>query len=114
MYRLSLSSLPQTDLLHLLCTNFTPALCVPKQAGRKLADLAGPASSHCSHSRKLQMALKCADLGHLSAGREVHAKWVGLLQEEFFCQGDREREHGLPISPLMDRSKPGITKSQVR
>ncbi|KAK9824027.1 hypothetical protein WJX72_007091 [[Myrmecia] bisecta] len=60
-----------------------------------------------------QVMMKCADLGHLSAGREVHAKWVGLLQEEFFCQGDRERELGLPISPLMDRNKPGITKSQV-
>jgi hypothetical protein len=30
-------------------------------------------------------------------------------------QGDREKEIGLPVSPLMDRSnKGGITRSQVR
>ena len=31
---------------------------------------------------------------------------------QFFAQGDRELEAGLPISPLMDRTKEGITKSQ--
>ena len=34
------------------------------------------------------------------------------LEEEFWRQGDREREQGLPISPLCDRQKQGITKSQ--
>ncbi len=29
-------------------------------------------------------------------------------------QGDEERDLGLPISPLCDRTKAGITKSQVR
>ncbi|KAJ9511901.1 hypothetical protein QJQ45_004504 [Haematococcus lacustris] len=43
----------------------------------------------------LQLALKCADLG------------------EFFRQGDAERAAGLPISPLFDRMKQGISKSQV-
>ena len=28
-------------------------------------------------------------------------------------QGDREKELGLPVSPLFDRDKPGVTKSQV-
>eukprot|EP00882_Tetradesmus_deserticola_P032196 GHRQ01036444.1.p1 GENE.GHRQ01036444.1~~GHRQ01036444.1.p1 ORF type:complete len:100 (+),score=32.14 GHRQ01036444.1:37-336(+) len=28
-------------------------------------------------------------------------------------QGDRERAVGLPVSPLMDRSKQGISRSQV-
>ena len=58
------------------------------------------------------MALKCADLGHLTASREVHKKWVNRLESEFFAQGDREREALLPISPLMDRTKEGVTKSQ--
>lgn len=34
-------------------------------------------------------------------------------QEEFFRQGDRERALHLVVSPLMDRAKDGITKSQV-
>jgi hypothetical protein len=37
-----------------------------------------------------------------------------VLEEEFFRQGDRERELGLPISPLFDRAKQGVGKSQVR
>ncbi len=32
--------------------------------------------------------------------------------QEFFEQGDTEKAAGLPISPLMDRSKPGVSKSQ--
>ena len=61
----------------------------------------------------VQVALKCADLGHLGSPREVHLKWVTLLEEEMFRQGDRERAAGYPVSPLMDRTKTGITKSQV-
>lgn len=29
-------------------------------------------------------------------------------------QGDAEKASGLPVSPLFDRDKPGVTKSQVR
>jgi hypothetical protein len=59
------------------------------------------------------VALKCADLGHTCASPPVHRRWVAGLQEEFFAQGDRERAAGLPISPLMDRAKAGIIKSQA-
>ena len=59
------------------------------------------------------MALKCADLGHLAAPWPVHQKWVAGLEEELFRQGDNEKQLLMPVSPLMDRSKGGITKSQV-
>eukprot|EP00798_Chlamydomonas_sp_ICE-L_P023999 gene23999-9571_t len=61
----------------------------------------------------LQVALKMADLGHLSAKLEVHLKWVTLLEEEFFLQGDSEMAKGLPVSTLSDRTKQGISKTQV-
>ncbi|PNW81070.1 hypothetical protein CHLRE_07g342350v5 [Chlamydomonas reinhardtii] len=61
----------------------------------------------------LQVALKCADLGHLASPRIVHKKWVQYLEEEFFRQGDREKQNNLSVSPLMDRDKNGISKSQV-
>lgn len=35
------------------------------------------------------MALKCSDVGHLTAPPEVHKRWVGLLEEEFFRQGKK-------------------------
>lgn len=104
------------------------------------------------------MALKSADLGHLTSQTDVHCTWLSRLEEvrhlkaawrmkkgciagppvcqevcvthcshfvhtfthalriclqELFLQGDQERQMGQPISPLMDRSKTGITKSQV-
>ena len=37
-------------------------------------------------------SLKCADLGHLARPYEIHRVWVEALQEEFWAQGDRERE----------------------
>ena len=33
--------------------------------------------------------------------------------QEMFRQGDRERAMGQPVSPLMDRTKGGVTKSQT-
>ncbi len=34
------------------------------------------------------------------------------LRAQMFRQGDMEKEKGYPVSPLMDRAKTGITKSQ--
>eukprot|EP00798_Chlamydomonas_sp_ICE-L_P004146 gene4146-14244_t len=59
-----------------------------------------------------KIALKCADLGHWASPRDVHSTWVQLLEEEMFRQGDREEVADHQISPLMDRNKTGITKSQ--
>ena len=36
-----------------------------------------------------------------------------MLEEEFFRQGDKEKALGLPMSPLFDRAKQGVSKSQV-
>jgi cAMP-specific phosphodiesterase 4/calcium/calmodulin-dependent 3',5'-cyclic nucleotide phosphodiesterase len=62
----------------------------------------------------LQIALKCADLGHLATDWEEHVEWVARLEQEFFCQGDLEREHGFEeISFLMDRNVGGVSDSQT-
>ncbi|MEW5301730.1 MAG: hypothetical protein WDW36_004570 [Sanguina aurantia] len=61
----------------------------------------------------LQMAFKLSDLGHLASTLHVHTRWVAALEEEFFRQGDAEKACKLPVSPLFDRTKPGVTKSQV-
>ncbi|KAG2437156.1 hypothetical protein HXX76_005823 [Chlamydomonas incerta] len=61
----------------------------------------------------LQIAIKVADLGHLGEELEVHKRWLAGLEEEFFRQGDKEKQLGIPISPLFDRSKQGVSKSQV-
>jgi cAMP-specific phosphodiesterase 4 len=59
------------------------------------------------------MSLKVADLGHICSPLTIHKKWVCALEEEMFRQGDAEKSLDLPVSPLCDRDKGGITKSQV-
>ncbi|GFH18038.1 phosphodiesterase [Haematococcus lacustris] len=59
------------------------------------------------------MVMKVSDLGHLAHAKDVHRRWVQLLEEELFRQGDLEVAAGLPVSPLMDRTKAGVTRSQA-
>ncbi|GIL81435.1 hypothetical protein Vretifemale_10473, partial [Volvox reticuliferus] len=77
------------------------------------SDLAPKPKDDTERLLGLQVAMKAADLGHLGEELPVHQRWLSSLEEEFFRQGDRERELGLPISPLFDRAKQGVGKSQV-
>ena len=46
----------------------------------------------------------CADLGHGAKQLAIHLKWSSLVLQEFFAQGDKERQLDLPVSPLCDRN----------
>ena len=52
----------------------------------------------------MSIALKCADVGHGAKELTLHKKWSRRIIEEFYLQGDKEREHYIPVSPLCDRS----------
>lgn len=55
----------------------------------------------------------CADLSNPTKPLDTYRRWVSLIMEEFFQQGDREREQGLDVSPMCDRQNATIEKSQV-
>ncbi len=55
----------------------------------------------------------CADLSNPTKPLELYRRWVERIMEEFFQQGDRERQAGLDISPMCDRFNATIEKSQV-
>ena len=61
----------------------------------------------------LRLAIKIADVGHCLAAQSTHARWVERLDTEMRAQGAREREIGLPVSPLMAPEGPGVKASQV-
>uniref|UniRef100_A0A6U9KVI6 PDEase domain-containing protein n=1 Tax=Zooxanthella nutricula TaxID=1333877 RepID=A0A6U9KVI6_9DINO len=61
----------------------------------------------------LQVAIKASDLGHAALGWNAHLRWVGLLEEEFFAQGDREKDMGWSASPFMDRDGAGLSEDQI-
>lgn len=61
----------------------------------------------------LQNMVHCADLSNPTKPLDIYRRWVSLIMEEFFQQGDREREQGLDVSPMSDRQNATIEKSQV-
>ncbi|RWS27188.1 calcium/calmodulin-dependent 3':5'-cyclic nucleotide phosphodiesterase 1A-like isoform X2 [Leptotrombidium deliense] len=77
-------------------------------------------------SKALSLVLHCCDISHPSKQWGIHRQWTELLMEEFFrqainllitvifnSQGDKEKELGLPYSPLCDRNTTLIAESQI-
>nr|XP_006819270.1 PREDICTED: calcium/calmodulin-dependent 3',5'-cyclic nucleotide phosphodiesterase 1C-like [Saccoglossus kowalevskii] len=63
--------------------------------------------------KALSLVLHCADISHPAKDWPIHYKWTELLMEEFFRQGDKEQDLGIPFSPLCDRKTTMIAESQI-
>lgn len=61
----------------------------------------------------LQCLVHCSDLSNPAKPLELYRQWTERITEEFFLQGDLEREKGIDISPMCDRNNASIEKSQV-
>ncbi|KAJ3080549.1 cAMP-specific 3',5'-cyclic phosphodiesterase 4D, partial [Rhizoclosmatium hyalinum] len=61
----------------------------------------------------LEIALKCGDLNNPSRCQEIAVQWAHCIMEEFYRQGDKEKELGFPISNFMDRHNSNVAKCQV-
>ncbi|XP_077392695.1 dual specificity calcium/calmodulin-dependent 3',5'-cyclic nucleotide phosphodiesterase 1C [Festucalex cinctus] len=61
----------------------------------------------------LSLMLHAADISHPAKTWPLHYRWTHSLMEEFFRQGDKEVELGLPFSPLCDRKATMIAQSQI-
>ena len=57
--------------------------------------------------------IHAADLAHNTKLFNISLKWVELLSEEFWLQGDKEKSMNLPVSFLCDRDNYNIPNSQV-
>ena len=57
--------------------------------------------------------IHAADLSHNTKLFNISLKWVELLSEEFWLQGDKEKSMNLPVSFLCDRDSYNIPQSQV-
>lgn len=55
----------------------------------------------------------CADLSNPTKSLELYRQWTDRIMEEFFQQGDKERERGMEISPMCDKHTASVEKSQV-
>lgn len=62
----------------------------------------------------MELVMKVSDISNVSRPFKYADKWCEVLSEEFWRQGDKEKELGLPYSgPLMNREGQNKPKGQV-
>ncbi|XP_051827465.1 cAMP-specific 3',5'-cyclic phosphodiesterase 4A isoform X1 [Antechinus flavipes] len=61
----------------------------------------------------LRNMVHCADLSNPTKPLALYRQWTDRIMEEFFHQGDKERERGMEISPMCDKHTASVEKSQV-
>ncbi|XP_075992700.1 phosphodiesterase 1c isoform X13 [Anticarsia gemmatalis] len=77
---------------------------------RSLLTLAEPT---VDKSKAASLILHCCDISHPAKRWDLHHRWTMSLLDEFFLQGDKERDLGLPFSPLCDRNNTLVAESQI-
>jgi 3',5'-cyclic-nucleotide phosphodiesterase/cAMP-specific phosphodiesterase 4 len=58
------------------------------------------------------MAIKSADIGHGAKTLKLHKVFSRRIIEEFYNQGNLEKQNGLPVSQLCDKTK-SVAQSQL-
>lgn len=61
----------------------------------------------------LRMCVHCADIANPAKPLPLALQWTERVVTEFFNQGDAEKKRGIPVSPLCDRDKVEVPKSQL-
>ena len=61
----------------------------------------------------LQNMIHAADLSNPTKPLELYKCWVDSISQEFFNQGDMERDQGIDISAMCDKYNATIEKTQV-
>jgi len=81
--------------------------------GDGVLDCIGEAQHAKAREAFLPFVLHMADVSNPARPTAVSAEWTKGVYEEFFLQGDREKEEGLPVSPLCDRAETCPYDAQV-
>ena len=61
----------------------------------------------------IEMFVHAADISNSAKQFEIARNWAYLVVDEFFTQGEREKDLGLPVSPFMDKDLTNIATLQV-
>ncbi len=81
---------------------------------RKVAELISKEDTKFDNQQAfLDYFIHAADLAHNTKLFRLSIQWVELLSNEFWLQGDKEKEMNLPVSFLCDRNSTDVPKSQV-
>ena len=61
----------------------------------------------------LNTLIHSADISNPTKPIHIYQRWVKLIMDEFWTQGDKEKNMSLPISFLCDRSTTKVPQSQL-
>lgn len=78
-----------------------------------LVNLTSEDSKFDRQQEVLNFLIHCSDISNQTKSFELCKQWTNLVTEEFFNQGDMEKNEKLPVSFLCDRNTTNIPKSQV-
>jgi cAMP-specific phosphodiesterase 4 len=76
----------------------------------------GPSPKACADRMMfLKMMIKAADVSNPCKATDLYLFWTNNILEEFYHQGDLEREAGLPVTkmPNCDRTTPSLAQGQI-
>jgi hypothetical protein len=62
---------------------------------------------------QLSVLLHAADMSSCARPWPIASRWTDRLMDEFFLQGDRERELGWEVTPMMDRQGCSVPRVQL-
>lgn len=79
---------------------------------RKMIDKTDATREFKTKQQLLELCIHAADVSSPLRPFEVTREWTYLLFEEFFLQGDLEKEQELPVSFLCDRKTTSVPKTQ--
>jgi hypothetical protein len=70
-------------------------------------------SSRVDRLQLLEMAMHAADVSNPAKPMKLCVEWANRIVEEWHHQGDLEVEHSVSVSPMCDRNKTQLEKSQI-
>ena len=82
------------------------------QNGADFIDTSGDKELFASQQQCLDLMIHACDLSTPTRKFDTLKRWTYLLFDEFFGQGDKEKEHGLNASFLCDRATTIVAKEQ--
>ena len=91
-----------------LATDVTSTVPLSKDF-RTLLEAGGTPTS----AQVMTMVIKAADISNPTRSLAVYQQWIEGVMDEFFVQGDLERDKGLPLSMNCDRESVVVAKAQV-
>jgi hypothetical protein len=103
---MAMASSPATSTFDALSSSSTSASAAVPAANPSPSPAPSTFTSEPRQLLLMQVALHAADVSNPVKPWQLHMRWYPRLMDEFYYQGDLEREAGLPITFAFDRHNP--------